>query len=690
MPEPLLVLDKLSVTFPGISRDLQVVREVSITVEAGRTLGLVGESGSGKSMTALAILGLVPPPGRIHGSLRFQGQELSGLSEEAYRQIRGGAISIVFQDPATALNPVLTIEDQIVETIMLHKRVPSRLAREMAVDRLRQVDIPSPEKRIKDFPHQFSGGMKQRIMIAMALACEPACLILDEPTTALDVTVQAQILDLVERIQDANNTAIILISHDLGIISEIAHEVAVMYAGEIVERAEIADLLRHPRHPYTRGLLESIPKLGHAKSRLQAISGLPPNPADPPQGCRFHPRCRRRTDRCSRQIPTLDCDLHDPIASRSAPVPHTSACWNPEPEPVPVQPDSGQTRPTEACTALLADPLLKAAGVGKDYQVKDLRFSHEKQTLVAVDHVSLELPAGKIVGLVGESGSGKSTFARLLCRLEDPTRGEIHFDGKALHRMNGDALRRMRHRFQPVFQDHHASLNPRLTARETLEEPLRLHGRPCREEDVLRQLEQTGLGREILGRYPHQLSGGQRQRLGLARALAVKPDLLIADEPLSSLDVSVQAQVLNLLMDLQEQHQLALLFISHDLRVVGHLADWVAVMYCGRIMEWAPADRIYREPRHPYTWALLAALPKLKPGRGRTRAILAGDIPSPINPEPGCRFYSRCGFRTEACRRFENELLPAKETAHRVACLRWSEISREIPGKKSLRVDTEM
>jgi peptide/nickel transport system ATP-binding protein len=665
MSEPLLSIRDLVVSFPGEDQPVQVVRGISMDAFAGKTLGIVGESGSGKSMSALAVLGLVPMPGRIQGSIRFRGRELVGLTEAAYEKIRGSEISVVFQDPSTSLNPVFSIEEQLVETIVQHKGVGQAEARALAVESLKHVEIPSPEKRIKDYPHQFSGGMKQRIMIAMALACEPSCLILDEPTTALDVTVQSQILDLVERIQNLNKMAIILISHDLGIISEIAHEVAVMYAGTLVETGPIEKILSQPRHPYTRGLMDSIPKLGIPKCRLQAIPGMPPDPGAPPSGCLFHPRCPRKLDRCCRDIPVLDRNELQAYA-----------CWNPEviggksvfPEKATwktstVSPDASQGK----------EPILISLDhVGKDYPVHQPAFSSSHKKIVAVDEVSLSLAKGQTLGLVGESGSGKSTLARLICRLEDSSRGRIFFNDVELHLLKGEPLRKFRRHFQPVFQDHHGSLNPRMTVREILREPLELHGKPFQDEQIIRLLERTGLGHEILGRFAHQLSGGQRQRLGLARALAVEPDLLVADEPLSSLDVSIQAQILNLFLDFQEQLHLTLIFISHDLRVVGHLADCVAVMYAGRIMETALTRDLFNHPRHPYTWALLEALPKLQPGRGRVRSILKGDLPSTIDPAPGCRFHSRCRFRQDACLAYPNELLAVNES-HHVACRRWNE-----------------
>jgi peptide/nickel transport system ATP-binding protein len=594
------------------------VNDVSITVPHGRVVGVVGESGSGKSVTARSILRMVNPPGRIvAGELLFGGRDLLGLSEKDMREIRGSEIAMVFQDPQSALNPVLTVGDQIAEALVVHGSA-KKAARARALDLLRQVGIPDAEQRIDDYPHQFSGGMRQRVVIAIALANEPSLLIADEPTTALDVTIQAQILRLLGRLRDELGIAVLMITHDMGVVAETCDDVVVMYGGRVVEQGPVKTVFTHQDHPYTADLLEAMPRMDRSGSRLPAIPGAPPDPAALPVGCAFHPRCRLAEDRCRTEVPTLVGDGH------------AAACWVTQ---------GGATIP----------PLVPAAAAGARrgaadvplLEVEDLRVDvaagrrglfRRAEPVYAVDGVSLSVAGGETLGLVGESGCGKSTLARTVVGINQPTAGTIRVDGD----VRG---------VQYVFQDPYASLNPRRTVRQSLDEALEMRAVPRAERagEASELMKRVGLSDGHLDRYPHAFSGGQRQRVGIARALAVRPKVLILDEPVSALDVSIQAQIINLLEELRDDLGLGYLFIAHDLSVVRHLSDRVAVMYLGRIVETGPVEAVYATPGHPYTVALLSSSPVPDTAqRGRERIVLTGDLPSPKNPPSGCRFRTRC------------------------------------------------
>ncbi len=647
----LLEVEGLQVDFAGADGWQPVVEDVSFTIGRGQTLGLVGESGSGKTVSSLAVMGLIPTGnGRVaRGSIVFEGRDLVGLAPEAMRRVRGDQISMIFQEPMTSLNPAFTIGKQIGDAVRAHRKVSRSQAEARAVEMLDRVGIPDARRRARDYPHSFSGGMRQRAMIAMALACDPRLLIADEPTTALDVTVQAQILDLMRSLQAELGTSILFVTHDFGVVADICDRVAVMYAGQIVEHAPVSDVFRRPRHPYSEGLLVSMPQAAVPGKRLTVIPGQVPNPGSLPSGCRFHPRCAYAQARCADAPVALvgvgdgasvRCVRRDELTLRGA-AEVLGAAIPREPPPA--------GRETHAGVLLQARRLVKHFPIGGGV----LRRASGR--LRAVDGVDFEIAAGETLGLVGESGSGKSTVARLLLRLLPATAGEVIFDGKDVLALRGRALRRARRDMQIVFQDPYTSLDPRATVGDSVGEPLEIHegirGR-ARDQRAADLLGLVGLGGHVLRRYPHEFSGGQRQRIAVARALALNPRLLVCDEPVSSLDVSTQSQVINLLSDLQEQLGLTYLFIAHDLSVVRHISDRIAVMYLGRIVEVGPAEEVAPRPRHPYTEALVSAIPVPDPKvqRTRKRIVLRGDIPSPAAPPPGCRFHTRCPYVMDVCR----------------------------------------
>jgi peptide/nickel transport system ATP-binding protein len=665
---PLLDVQDLHVRFDTADGTLHAVRGASFSVGKGQTLGIVGESGSGKSVTAQALLGLVPGAD-VTGRAWFEGRDLLAMSGPQLREIRGQRISMVFQDPLTSLHPLYRLGWQLTEAMRAHGTVSRPAASRRAIELLGMVGIPRPAERLDDYPHQFSGGMRQRVMIAMALALDPALIIADEPTTALDATVQAQVLELLVRLQGELGTALVLITHDLGVVADLADQVMVMYSGRPVERADRRAAYYEAHHPYTRGLLESIPVAGDT-GRLRPIPGQPPSMLAEPPGCAFRPRCRFALDRCGTDAPPLR-----PIGTTLG---HLSACWLPDSAAgavsrrIPVA-----AVPAPALPAGAAEPpaLLELTGIVKHFPLRNTSLlTRERRFVHAVDGVSLQIRDGETLGLVGETGCGKSTLARCIARLQPVTGGKIVFDGQDITDLSARDLRGVRREVQMVFQDPYGSLNPRRRIGAIVGEPLAVHGleRGRRRRDRVQELmAMVGLNPEHYNRYPSEFSGGQRQRAGIARALAVSPKLLICDEPVSALDVSVQAQVINLLEDLQAQLDLTCIFISHDLGVVEHVSDRVAVMYLGRIVELAPADALYREPRHPYSAALLSAASVTDPdlARKRQRLTIEGDIPSPVDPPSGCRFHPRCPRAQDRCRVEEPLLVPAPSDAgHFTAC----------------------
>jgi peptide/nickel transport system ATP-binding protein len=640
--EPLLSVSGLSIDFATAKGFLNVVEDVSFEVAPAETLALVGESGSGKTVSALSVMGLLPRrSSRIRASeMRFGGRDLLSMDAEETRRMRGNDISMIFQEPMTSLNPAFTVGNQIVEAVRVHRSVTRPKARQRALEVLDLVGIADPVRRLGDYPHALSGGMRQRVMIAMALACEPKLLIADEPTTALDVTIQAQVLDLLRRLQSELGMAILFVTHDLGVVAEIADRITVLYAGQTAEEAPVDELFKKPRHPYSEALMASMPQVATVGQPLTVIPGQVPRPGEFPGGCRFHPRCRYATEACVSAPPALvdgsrcirtDLDLAG-TAWRNLPAVATS---------------------NGAATAQ-PPPLLEVRDLVVHFPVQSKVLRRVVAHVRAVDGVSFSVAKGQTLGLVGESGSGKSTTARLVLRLIEPNSGTVVLDGVDVTKLNKTELRRTRRKMQIVFQDPYSSLDPRSTIAESVGEPLEvhegLHGK-ARDERVAELLGEVGLDRRYVSRYPHEFSGGQRQRIAVARALALRPELLICDEPVSSLDVSTQSQVINLLDDLQDRLGLTCLFIAHDLSVVRHISDRIAVMYLGRIVEIGDAEQVYTRPTHPYTEALLSAIPVPDPieQRSRQRIVLNGDIPSPVNPPKGCRFHTRCPYAMEVC-----------------------------------------
>jgi peptide/nickel transport system ATP-binding protein len=620
-----------------------VVEDVGFDIAPGETLGLVGESGCGKTVSSLAVMGLIPRAnGRITGgSVRFEGRDLLQIEAEELRQVRGDRIAMIFQEPMTSLNPAFTVGRQISMAVRSHRRVSKAEARTRAVAVLDRVGIPDAGRRIDDYPHTFSGGMRQRAMIAMALACEPTLLIADEPTTALDVTVQAQILELLWSLKDETGMGMLFVTHDLGVVADICDRVAVMYAGQLVEQAPTDRLFLRPRHPYTEGLLASMPQWSVPGERLTVIPGRVPPAGRMPAGCRFRSRCSFAAAACEEAVPLVDagagtavrCVRHEELTLQGAPDQRAEA--------VPSLPVQGE-------------PLLAVKGLRKDFPVTSALLRRVRGHIKAVDGIDLTVGPGETVGLVGESGSGKSTVARLVLRLIDPTGGAVVVDGQDLGALRGRALRQARGEMQMVFQDPYSSLDPRSTIGKSVGEPLAIHlgaQGPALAQRVAELLTLVGINPQLAGRFPHEFSGGQRQRIAVARALALQPKLLVCDEPVSALDVSTQSQVINLLADLQDQLGLAYLFIAHDLSVVRHLSHRIAVMYLGRIVEIGPAEDVYQRATHPYTEALLSAIPIADPvrQRQRKRIVLGGEMPSPLNPPSGCRFRTRCPYAMDIC-----------------------------------------
>ena len=700
----LLSVKNLSTEFPVKKGIVRAVEDVSFDVDQGEILAIVGESGSGKSVTSLSIMGLLAEPGHVAGgSLEFEGKDLATLSEKQYRELRGNDMAMIFQEPMTSLNPVYRVGNQIVEAIRTHEKVSKAEAKDRAVDLLRKVGIPSPEARINDYPHQMSGGMRQRVMIAMALACNPKLLIADEPTTALDVTIQAQILDLLGRLRDDTGMAVLLITHDLGVVSETADRVVVMYCGQVVEEAEVRTLFDHPMHPYTLGLLKSIPRLEDDDSkRLYMIKGMVPNPLEMPPGCHFSDRCDSCMDICRTKVPELvDVDGHKVrcflYESADGEVKSEEAIARAEAEALA---DVEAAREVETAEALLSaedlreaeientasnatasaqagavelDILLDVQHLTKRFAADTNFFGKATSYVQAVDDVSFQIRKGEAFGLVGESGCGKTTVGKMLVNLLKPTSGKIVFDGKELTAMKPAERKQYCKDIQLIFQDPYASLNPRMRIGDIIAEPIITNNilpKDQVEDRVNELLERVGLANYMRNRYPHEFSGGQRQRVGIARALAVNPKLIVCDEPVSALDVSIQAQVLNLLDELKEQFGLTYLFIAHGLNVVKHVSDRVGVMYLGKMMEIAPKKALYADPLSPYTQALLSAIPSVDPAAKKERIILEGDVPSPIDPPPGCRFASRCFAKVNGCDEVMPPLVEVKPD-HCVACHRY-------------------
>ena len=641
----MLEVKELRLGFVAGAKTLAAVDGVSFAVARGETFALLGESGCGKSVTAQGLMRLLPPTARVlDGQITLDGEDLLALPEAEMRRRRGNKMAMIFQEPATSLNPVLTVGQQIGEVLAVHQGLNGEAARQRIVDLLRQVGIADPERRLEEYPFQLSGGMKQRVMIAMALAGEPELLIADEPTTALDVTVQAQILDLLRQIQVDRGMAILLITHDLGVVARMAQRIGVMYAGELVEVATREAFFQSPQHPYTQALFAALPEVAGRGHALATIPGQVPALAAMPTGCRFADRCPKVMPVCRSTAP----DWREISAGRDSAGHQVRCHWQGETAAVmPLAVDV-------VARAEMPAPLLSVENLQVHFPIRRGVLQRTVGHVRAVDGVSLQISAGRTLALVGESGCGKTTVGKALLQLIAPTGGQVRLADENLVGRRGAALHRARQKMQMVFQDPFASLNPRLRVGEILAEgmlALGIAGNELDRQQAIRALlRQVGLPDDAVDRYPHEFSGGQRQRIAIARALAVQPQLLICDEPTSALDVSVQAQILNLLKHLQSELGVAYLFITHNFAVVDYLADDIAVMYLGRIVEQGRAEEVLRRPRHPYTQALLSAVPVPRLDGAETRIRLPGETPSPANPPTGCHFHPRCTRATAACR----------------------------------------
>ncbi|HEX5405898.1 MAG TPA: ABC transporter ATP-binding protein [Pseudonocardiaceae bacterium] len=673
---------------------VQAVGGVSFALKPGETLGLVGESGCGKSMTGLSIMGLLPVGGKIvDGSVKLGGRELVGLSAHQMRQIRGNEIAMVFQDPLTSLDPTKTIGHQVSEGVLLHRNVTKKQAQNRAEEVLGLVGLPRPKERLEDYPHQLSGGLRQRVMIAIALACEPKVLIADEPTTALDVTIQAQILDLLSDLKDRLGMAMLLVTHDMGVVAGHTDRINVMYAGRIVESTETEQLFEHMHHPYTRALLGSIPRLEQdVTERLYSIAGLPPDLANPPEGCRFAARCALATDQCRKEEPEL-------LPTGGGVVEHEFSCWHPVDGPLDLHKltdaealgadvvavtggdDEGEQakpavevrqREKVAARSAESEALLVVDNLVKEFPITAGILQRKVGSVKAVSGVSFAVGTGRTFGLVGESGCGKTTIGRVIVALEKPNGGKVTLSGEQISAMRGKQLREKRRDLQMMFQDPYASLDPRMRVGSILREPLQVQGAGSSGQQMSRiheMLDEVGLPRTALERFPHEFSGGQRQRIGLARALMLNPRLIVADEPVSALDVSIRAQVLNLMRRLQAEHGMSYVVISHDLAVVKYLADEIGVMYLGKMVEVGNGDDIYHRPAHPYTAGLIDTIPIPDPRveKAKDGAAIKGEIPSPIDPPSGCRFRTRCPLAQDKCAE-EEPALRSFGPGHIAAC----------------------
>ena len=652
---PVLEVENLSVTFPQRkSAPVQAVRGVSYSVKKGEFLAIVGESGSGKSVSSTAVMGLLPSTAQISGDIRYKGESLIGKTDHQMSRLRGSNIAMVFQDPLSALNPVHPVGKQIVEALIIHDpKLSKEAAWDRAVELLRIVGIPDPENRANAFPHEYSGGMRQRAMIAIAIANNPDLIIADEPTTALDVTIQAQIMELLRKAQEITGAAIVLITHDLGVVAGYADKVAVMYAGKLIETGSIDNIFYRPRMPYTIGLLRSVPNVVTAgKERLVPLEGRPPQLNALPKGCPFAERCPIAVEACLEVEPDLQ-EVHGEVPAAESVVDsegHFAACIRadeiesgelkaheifPRPEPVEIVDRSGREKVLEVTDVVKHFPLTKGAV-----------FRRRVGTVRAVDGISFELQTGQTLGLVGESGCGKSTAVTQVMEMKKPQSGTISINGVNVESASPQQRREMRKDVQIVFQNPSAALDPRLPVLDIVGEPLTVHGVAAadREKRVGDMLELVGLDRSMASRYPHEFSGGQKQRIGIARALITDPKVLVLDEPVSALDVSIQAGVINLLEDLRDRLGLSYVFVAHDLAVVRQISDVIAVMYLGRIIEYGPVADVYENPKHPYTRALISAVPVPDPEveSKRTQVLLEGDLPAPTQEFTGCAFVSRC------------------------------------------------
>jgi peptide/nickel transport system ATP-binding protein len=670
----LLEIEHLTVKFATPKGWLTAISDVSLSMKPGETVCLVGESGSGKTITSKSVMRLIDYENGViaGGEMKLDGIDLVRTPQKGMRTLRGKKMAMVFQEPMSAFDPVFTIGSQIVEVIAGHKLGGREKARERAIHLLGRVGIPEPELRMKQYPGELSGGMLQRAMIAMALACGPELLIADEPTTALDMTIQAQILQLLQELKEEFNMSILLITHDMGIAAEMADRIIVMYAGQVVEQATAEQLFELPHHPYTQGLLRSVTTLDSDRgSKLFSIDGSIPNLFELPTGCRFHPRCPHATEKCIKESPPL-FDVND----------RQAACWYAE-ELAEAQAwksaNKGSDAPAaaivergghEAAEAAFAENLFEIEGLRKYYPLGKSLLSRKPSAIRAVDDVSFQIRKGETFGLVGESGSGKSTLGRVIMQLEKATAGKVTFAGRQLTELAQSQLHDVRKDMQMIFQDPYGSMNPRWRVGDIIGEPLSIHtslSEAERQSRIEELLHVVGLNPSWHERYPHEFSGGQRQRIGIARAIALRPSFVLADEAVSALDVSVQAQIVNLMQDLQQSLGLTYLFIAHGLHVVRHISNRIGVMYLGKLVEIADSEELFTHPAHHYTKALIASIPWPDPSRKRGLLTINGEIPSPANPPSGCRFHTRCPAATALCKNEQPELHEI-EQGHWVAC----------------------
>ena len=675
LDDPILEVNDLAVAHKVRGGEIEAVQQVSFAIRRGESVGIVGESGCGKSTVAWALVNFLGPNGYVkHGSIRFMGEELMGKSREELRRLRGDRIAMVYQDPMQALNPSMRLGDQLKEVLTVHHSLRDDEAERRCIDMLARVYMPDPADVMRRYPHQISGGQQQRVVIAMALLNEPALLIMDEPTTALDVTVEAAVLDLIAELRRDFDTAILYISHNLGVVARVCNRVGVMYAGEMVERADVAELFAHPQHPYTQGLIRCVPKLGADKSSsaLYPIPGRVPSPDNRPEGCVFAPRCDYVRQRCHDERPQL----------RVLPSDSWVRChFAEEIDPAAWTPPTDMELPVIGAPSAVGEPLLEVNGLRKYYPVRgatwrDVVGLGKRQYVQAVDNVSFVLPKGSTLGIVGESGCGKSTLVKTIIGLEECTGGEAECMGFDI---TGDLSSRsiqLIRELQMVFQNPDSTLNPAYTVGQQIARPMTRFGTVSKAEvraEVVKLLRAMRLSADYYDRLPRQLSGGEKQRVGIARALASRPDLILCDEPVSALDVSVQAAIVNLLLDVQQTYDTTMILIAHDLSVVRFFSDFVAVMYLGEIVEIGPAEAIYAPPYHPYTEALLSAVPIPDPSVEQAHIRLQGSVPSALNPPDGCRFHTRCPRRhllPDGGKICETETPPWRDVGdgHRIFC----------------------
>ncbi len=673
---PVLRLEEVAVAYKVRGGEIEAVQDVSFDINRGESHGIVGESGCGKSTVAWAIVNFLGANGYVkRGSIKFQGRELVGVTGEELRRLRGDQIAMVYQDPMQALNPSMRLGDQMKEVLTVHRGMSDKEAEKKCIEMLERVYMPDPANVMRRYPHQISGGQQQRVVIGMALLNNPALLIMDEPTTALDVTVEAAVLDLIAELRRDFDTAIMYITHNLGVVARVSTRIGVMYAGEMVERATVENIFLRPQHPYTQGLMRCVPKLGadKAESILYPIRGRVPPPNARPAGCIFSPRCDYVRERCREEHPEL----------RKIPgTENWARCHFSE------EIDAGQWEPTEdvevptlAAEEREREPILEVDDLTKYYEVqggslKDVLGFGEKRYVKAVEQASFEVLKGKTLGIVGESGCGKSTLIKTIIGLEEATSGKGQFLSFDVTSDISERDEGLIQELQMVFQNPDSTMNPSYTVGQQIGRPMiRFKTVPKNQvrDEVIKILKSMRLGENYYDRLPRQLSGGEKQRVGIARALASRPELVLCDEPVSALDVSVQAAILNLLLQVQDELDTTLLFIAHDLSVVRFFSDYVAVMYLGQIMEIGPADAIYAPPYHPYTEALLSAVPVPDPRATQKHIRLKGSVPSAISPPSGCRFHTRCPRRNllpndgQIC---EEETPPWRQVTeeHRIFC----------------------